>query len=192
MPIYGQFSDPVPEDFLSPICEATFGTERTDTILSSSNYPASPSGVDGSVDARVQLQFIGTDYIWRCSSWTFARNWVQNGGSAYVGVYQIGASYPGNDAVQYCGEPGVICHQDDIQVVVSSGLHSESFLEFETLFLTLSNTSSVRFKIQLPRRRHWSPRCRRGTRLSWPMEILTLRASPHGRRRQVPMCTLFS
>jgi hypothetical protein len=71
------------------------------------------------VDARVQLQELGTDYLWRCSAWTFARNWVQNGGTAYVGKYLVGATYPGNGEVPYCIQPGIVCHQDDIEIVVS-------------------------------------------------------------------------
>jgi carboxylesterase type B len=101
---------------LGPICEATFGPERTNTILSSAFYvPTLDAG--GTIDIRNQLQIMGTDYLWRCSSWTFARLWVQNGGSAYVGLYTIGASYPGNEEVSFCSQPGSICHQDDIQLV---------------------------------------------------------------------------
>jgi len=42
---------------------------------------------------------------------------VQNGGTAYVGKYLVGATYPGNEGVPYCTQPGIVCHQDDIEIV---------------------------------------------------------------------------
>ncbi|KAH9483951.1 cAMP-regulated D2 protein [Psilocybe cubensis] len=114
--IYSAFTTPLPEQALIPVCDDTFGEERTDVVVSSPHY-AVPPGVNGTFDARVQLQTIGTDYLWKCSGWTFARNWVQHGGTAYVGQFVVGASYPGNEAVPYCLTPGVVCHQDDIQIV---------------------------------------------------------------------------
>jgi len=116
--IYGAFPDPLPEEAFQPICDATFGPDRTAVVVSSLNYVATPS-LGGSVDARTQLQTVGTDYLWKCSGWTFARTWVQNGGTAYVGQFVIGATYPGNEAISYCTQPGIVCHQDDIQIVVS-------------------------------------------------------------------------
>ncbi|KAF8651475.1 hypothetical protein AX16_004774 [Volvariella volvacea WC 439] len=108
--IYDQFPTAPPTSWYSAICEATFGPDRTSLVLSSSFY--TPSS-----DIREQLQVMGTDYLWKCSGWTFARNWVQNGGNAYVGLFNIGASYPGNDAVSWCTQNGHVCHQDDIQLV---------------------------------------------------------------------------
>ena len=116
--IYGTFTSPLPQSVFSPICLSAFlSQERTDIIVSSSFYSFPPS--DGVVDARVQLQELGTDYLWRCSAWTFARNWVQNGGTAYVGKYLVGATYLNNQGVPYCTQPGIVCHQDDIEIVVS-------------------------------------------------------------------------
>lgn len=109
--IYNQFTSPLPTEAFPLVCDATFGEARTTTIVDSTHYPAAP-------DARTQLQLVGTDYLWKCSSWTFARNWIAHGGIAYVGVYTVGASYPGNEAVPFCTEAGNVCHQDDIQIVV--------------------------------------------------------------------------
>lgn len=116
--IYRAFPSPLAEAAFQPICDATFGSSRMPAVVSSPHY-APVVLPDGSMDARTQLQTVGTDYLWRCSSWTFARNWVQHGGSAYVGQYVVGASYPGNDAVPFCAGAGIVCHQDDIQIVVS-------------------------------------------------------------------------
>ncbi|TFK42464.1 Alpha/Beta hydrolase protein [Crucibulum laeve] len=115
--IYGNFESPLPEDAFYPVCDATFGSDRAEVVVSAPFYVPVPSAVDGSVDARVQLEAVGTDYLWKCSGWTFARNWVQNGGTVFTGEYIVGASYPGNEAVPQCTQPGVICHQDDIQIV---------------------------------------------------------------------------
>lgn len=105
------------QDDLTNQCDATFGEDRSSIIFSSGFYPSAS-------DARVQLQAIGTDYLWRCSSWTFARNWASHGGSAYVGEYVVGATYPGNEIASFCTQPGIVCHQDDIEIVVSKYLVS--------------------------------------------------------------------
>lgn len=101
------------QDAFSDACNAAFGPNRTKIISSSAFYPPTP-------DARSQLEAIGTDYIWKCSGWTFARNYVSHGGTAYVGEYVVGATYPSNEAVPYCTQPGIVCHQDDIEIVVST------------------------------------------------------------------------
>ncbi|KAF8163428.1 Alpha/Beta hydrolase protein [Crassisporium funariophilum] len=149
--IYSTFQNPLPAEAFPPICDMTFGTERTNTVVASPNYAPVPSVVDGSVDARVQLQTVGTDYLWRCSGWTFAREWVGHGGTAFVGQFIVGASYPGNEAVPYCSQPGVVCHQDDIQIVfgtVSNPTSAQSALTDEMqkrykAFLTNGNPNAA-------------------------------------------------
>jgi hypothetical protein len=112
--IFSTFTDPLPDSDFIPIVNATLGPTRTNTIVSSSFYQ--PPSING--DARYRLETLGTDYIWRCSSWTFARNWVQHGGQAYVGVYTVGATYPDNAGIPFCTTPGSVCHEDDIMIVV--------------------------------------------------------------------------
>ncbi|EGN95639.1 hypothetical protein SERLA73DRAFT_95197 [Serpula lacrymans var. lacrymans S7.3] len=114
--IYGSFPDAVPEAEYNLVVNGTFGAQRTNTLVTSNLY-VSQAEESTITDFRPQLQSLGTDSVWRCATWTFARNWVQNGGSAYVGLYVVGASYPGNSAVSYCTESGVVCHQDDIEIV---------------------------------------------------------------------------
>ncbi|KAJ7681563.1 Alpha/Beta hydrolase protein [Mycena rosella] len=104
--------DPVPAFEFQPVCEASLGVDRTAIVMNSSFYPVDPNG-----DARVPLQLLGTDYIWRCPVWTLARSWVANGGSAYVGLFTVGATDPANADIPYCLEDGVVCHRDDIQLV---------------------------------------------------------------------------
>lgn len=108
--IYGGNSNALNQNDLTNALGAAFGSDRANAIISSRFYPTAP-------DARVQLQAIGTDYMWRCSSWTFARNWASHGGKAYVGEYVVGETYPGNDKIPYCVQPGNVCHQDDIEIV---------------------------------------------------------------------------
>ncbi len=104
-------------DFL---VEQTFGDPATETILNSTFYAIPSTDQDNDdFDSRPTLELLGTDQIWRCPGWTFARNWVSNGGAAYVGHYVVGASYPGNEAVPFCTQSGSVCHQDDIEIVVS-------------------------------------------------------------------------
>lgn len=116
--IYSVFPDTVPEDQFEECVNATVGSSRTQQLLSSSHYSL-PSGVDrATADARVQLQQLATDYLWKCPTWTFGRNWAGNGGNVFMGMYVVGATYPGNDEISYCTNPGVVCHQDDIEIVV--------------------------------------------------------------------------
>ena len=115
--IYGAFTSDVDATTYEEAVLATFGNPRTDRILDTAVYAVSPA-VDGvSPDQRPQLEVLGTDQIWRCATWTFARNWVGNGGKAYVGEYKVGATYPGNEEVPFCTTGGAVCHQDDIEIV---------------------------------------------------------------------------
>lgn len=132
--IYGGFPDTVNDSFYEQLVSFTFGTPRTDRILDTAVYAVSPA-VDGvDTDQRPTLEALGTDQIWRCASWQFARNWVGNGGKAYVGEYMVGATYPGNDEVPFCKSGGAVCHQDDIEIVVSHlAAHSLSFQDVHIL-----------------------------------------------------------
>lgn len=116
--IYSAFPDTVSEDQFEGCVDASFGSPRTQQIVSSPHYSL-PAGVDrATADARVQLQQLATDYLWKCAAWTFGRNWASNGGNVFMGMYVVGATYPGNDEIAYCTNPGVVCHQDDIELVV--------------------------------------------------------------------------
>ncbi|KAG2019995.1 carotenoid ester lipase [Coprinopsis cinerea AmutBmut pab1-1] len=116
--IYSIFPDPVPEMYFWGATDRTFGAERTDIILSSPYYVPSPAFiVDGALDGRGQLQLLATDYLYKCPGWTFGKAWAQSGGQVYVGEYVNGASYPANANIPICTQPGVVCHQDDIQIV---------------------------------------------------------------------------
>ncbi|KAI0076437.1 alpha/beta-hydrolase [Panus rudis PR-1116 ss-1] len=111
--------DPPDYEFM---VNAAFGDSSAKKLLAFPDYavPPSTNTSDGKVitpNVVSQLSQMGTDQVWRCPSWTFARNWVSHGGKAYVGEYFVGASYPGNDAVAFCTQSGVVCHQDDIEIV---------------------------------------------------------------------------
>lgn len=113
--IYETFTSPVSEQVFTLALEATFGSSRADTIISSQRYQVLTSG--GVVDERPQLEKLGTDYLWKCSSWTFSRTWASQGGPAYVGMYVVGATYPDNVGIPFCTSNGAVCHEDDIEIV---------------------------------------------------------------------------
>ncbi|KAJ6541458.1 alpha/beta-hydrolase [Mycena capillaripes] len=106
------FQDPIPASFFEGTCDVSLGPNRTQIVMDSPFYPVDPYG-----DARGPLEVLTTDYLWRCSGWTFARNWVGNGGKAFVGMYTLGATYPTNVNTSFCLEDGVVCHEDDIYIV---------------------------------------------------------------------------
>jgi hypothetical protein len=113
--IYSIFNDPVDTSSYTTIVHSSLGEPRASNLLSSPYYhvPGGPTA-----DARVQLEKMGTDQVWRCATWTFARNWIQHGGKAFVGRYTVGATYPDNSDIPFCSEDGVVCHEDDIKIVV--------------------------------------------------------------------------
>lgn len=98
------------------VANATLGPDRAEKVSASSFYTIVPDS-DGEMDSRIQLERLATDYLFRCPTWTFARNWANNGGTVYVGQYQVGATYTVNNLVPFCLSPGVVCHQDDIEIV---------------------------------------------------------------------------
>ncbi|KAJ8456979.1 hypothetical protein ONZ45_g18502 [Pleurotus djamor] len=113
--IYGFFDQPLGEQDFTGFVAASLGQSRADTLLAS-NFYVPQTGVEV-VDARPQLEAMGTDQMWKCANWAFARNWITHGGTAYVGFFSVGATYPGNEDVPFCTGNGAVCHQDDIQIV---------------------------------------------------------------------------
>ncbi|KAI0303553.1 alpha beta-hydrolase [Multifurca ochricompacta] len=115
--IYSHFANPMSASLYSAIVQATFEDPRASNLLDSPSYQV-PVFADGRVaDARVQLERMGSDQVWRCPTWTFARSWTQNGGRAFVAHYTVGATYPDNHDISFCAQAGVVCHEDDIQIV---------------------------------------------------------------------------
>ncbi|KAL5490045.1 hypothetical protein ACEPAI_4878 [Sanghuangporus weigelae] len=114
--IYSMFTDPLPEAAFASVCNITLGADRTSKVVNSQHYALPASDSTSDVDARVQLETAGTDQIWRCPSWTFARAFAAAGGKVYVGKYVVGVTYPDNEDIAFCKDGG-ICHEDDIQVV---------------------------------------------------------------------------
>ena len=151
--IYNSFPSPLNESDFQPICNASLGPARTSRIINSTFYgPVVLS--DEAVDARDQLQPLGTDQMWKCASWTFARNWVRNGGTAYVGLFTAGATYPPNAQIPFCEQN--VCHQDDIMIVVGfcSLLSMLSLEKPDHIYF-----SSVQSQIQLQRSPPLFQRC---------------------------------
>ncbi|KAG1754325.1 Carboxylesterase [Suillus lakei] len=112
--IYASFPNPMPEAEYVAIVNASFGETRYKAIMGSPSYAVGTAQND---DYRPQLQVLATDSIWRCATWTFR---------AKLGLYSVGASYPGNSAVSFCTEPDVVCHQDDIEIVFGTALNPDS------------------------------------------------------------------
>jgi hypothetical protein len=117
--IYTLFDSPVSAQGFAVDVNLFLGSSRADTVLASPFYPVQTSGA--SVDTRPSLEKLGTDYMWKCSSWTFSRTWASNGGPSYVGMYVLGATYPDNAGIPFCTTNGTVCHEDDIQIVVRLG-----------------------------------------------------------------------
>ena len=146
--IYISFPEPLSESDFRPICNASLGPARTSSIIGS-NFYGPVVLLDEAVDARDQLQLLGTDQMWKCASWTFARNWARHGGTAYVGLFTVGATYPPNTKIPFCGQTGNVCHQDDIMIVVGfcslpsiSSLTKPDYI-YSVRYCLKSNSSAV-------------------------------------------------
>ncbi|KAJ7112387.1 alpha/beta-hydrolase [Mycena crocata] len=110
--IYGMFTASIGTSLFAPVCDQSLGPDRTALVQSSPFY-----NLANVADTRVPLETLGTDYMWRCPTWSLARSWVGNGGKAFVGVYVTGATYPANNGIAFCLQSGSVCHQDDIEIV---------------------------------------------------------------------------
>lgn len=109
--IYGLVTSFMSDEFFQEWVEGSYGDPKATTVLDSSFYSV-PVLADGEQeDSRVPLTQMGTDSIWRCPAYTFARSWASNGGKAYVGQFQVGAHYPANSDVDECQDSDVVCHQ---------------------------------------------------------------------------------
>ncbi|KAJ7670877.1 alpha/beta-hydrolase [Mycena polygramma] len=91
--IYGEFTTALDTSLFASVCQASLGDSRSATLLASPFY-----NVTSVADTRVPLETLGTDFNWRCPTWSLARSWVGHGGRAFVG-------------------PGSVCHEDDIEIV---------------------------------------------------------------------------
>ncbi|KAJ7256473.1 alpha/beta-hydrolase [Mycena haematopus] len=109
--IFGMFNAALDSSVFELAAQQSLGDARTATLMASPFYNTSD------VDTRIPLETLGTDYVWRCPTWSLARSWVGNGGKAFVGVYFTGATYPANNDIAFCLESGSVCHQDDIEIV---------------------------------------------------------------------------
>jgi hypothetical protein len=116
--IYSRFSGPMDTSLYSLVVHSSFGEPKATNLLAFPDYQV-PVLADGlAADARVELEKIGSDEVWRCPTWTFARSWTGHGGKAFVALYGVGATYPDNAAIPFCAESGSVCHEDDIEIVV--------------------------------------------------------------------------
>jgi hypothetical protein len=132
--IGSSFSLDTPSSYYQPVVDATFGSSRTTTLLSSQWYSMNQLQAQTPTDdqTRVQLEYLGTDATWRCPNWSFARSYVAKGGSVHVGRFMLGATYETKPPVDYCLEYGRVCHEDDIYITVrlSSTSLSTSLVNF--------------------------------------------------------------
>jgi len=115
--IYGQFTNSMNTSFYEALVHASFQEPEASNLLESPYYRVPVLSDGNAADARVQLEKMGSDQVWRCATWTFARSWTQHGGKVYVAQYTVGATYPDNQGIPYCIQHGVVCHEDDIEIV---------------------------------------------------------------------------
>ncbi|KAJ7051502.1 alpha beta-hydrolase [Mycena amicta] len=133
----------------TPTVDMFLGDDRAETVVDSPFYPIDPNGDE---DARVPLQVLGTDYIWRCSAWTFAREWIANGGAGNVW----------GGSVEARRDDGVVCHRDDIELVFGttpSPSPAQHILttEIQARYRAFLETDNPNPSLPLPAMEQWLP-----------------------------------
>jgi hypothetical protein len=116
--IYGSFTNPITSSTYEEIVHQAFEEPRASNLLASPYYQVPVLAGGQTADARVELEILGTDQVWRCPTSTFARSWTSNGGTAFVAQFTVGATHPDNNDIPFCAGAGVVCHEDDIEIVV--------------------------------------------------------------------------
>jgi hypothetical protein len=116
--IYGSITAPLDALSYAELVGSSFGEPCSSNLLAFPGYQVPNPAGGQTADARIQLEKLGTDQVWRCPTWTFARSWTQHGGRAFVAQYTLGATYQDNKNIPFCFGPGVVCHEDDIEIVV--------------------------------------------------------------------------
>jgi len=143
--IYGSFPNSINNSTYEEIVLQAFEEPRATNLLESPYYRVPVPSRGQSADARVELEKMGTDQVWRCPVSTFARSWTRHGGRAFVAEFTAGATYPDNDNILFCAEAGVVCHEDDIEIVfgtvsnptlAQSSLISEVQARYKSFLLT--------------------------------------------------------
>lgn len=142
--IYGSlFATPLDASSYAGFVHSSFGETCANSLLAYPGYQVPTSSGGQTADARIELERLGTDQVWRCPTWTFARSWTQHGGRAFVAQYTLGATYPDNKNVPFCSGPGAVCHEDDIEIVVRDLIgFSLSLFNDKTQFGTVPNPTS--------------------------------------------------
>jgi hypothetical protein len=105
------------------IVQPALGSSRASTFLSAPYYnPNNPNLVqpyDNDEDLYKQvIDRSGTDQMWKCAGWDFAKRWTGAGGKIWVGEFELGATYAGSEGLPYCTNKGRVCHQDEIYILV--------------------------------------------------------------------------
>ena len=142
--IYGSFTSAIDASTYEAIVNSSFGEACASNLLAYPGYQVPILTGGQTADARVQLEELGTDQVWRCPTWTFARSWTQNGGTAFVAQYAVGATYVDNENIPFCSEAGIVCHEDDIEIVVRDFIAlSLSLFNDQIQFGTVPNPTSA-------------------------------------------------
>jgi carboxylesterase type B len=144
--IYGSFTDPMSTSLYSQVVQGLLKDPRANNVLASPYYQVPVPAYGQTVDARVELERLGTDWVFRCPTWTFARSWIHHGGKVFVSLYSLGATYPDNEGIPFCTETGSVCHEDDIEIVVRLVNHSV----YSSLTKCSSAQSSTLLQPKLP------------------------------------------
>jgi carboxylesterase type B len=110
--IGSNFPAPIPSIYFAGVVQSQMDSSRANAVVSSSFYTVPGTGDDAT---RETLDKWATDWSWRCSSWSFARTWMNHGGKVWTGQFVKGATYKGNEVIDYCN--GKVCHQDDIYIL---------------------------------------------------------------------------
>lgn len=106
----------------------SLGSDRGEKVMDAPWYnplpgvspPVTPAYLVQADITREALSRLGTDQLWKCAIWNFAKRWAAAGGKAYTVLFDVGITYPANSGNDLCQEGGMVCHEDEIMLIVSA------------------------------------------------------------------------
>lgn len=100
----------IPADYYSTYVEALMDPDRASKVLNSGLYDIDTSQNDA---ARLELEVLGTDWVWRCANQQAALNLTMHGeqGRIWLAEFDVGIPYPSNSGIAFCKNK--VCHQGE-------------------------------------------------------------------------------
>jgi carboxylesterase type B len=127
---------------------AVIGPSRAETISSSPFFTFDPSDPDTTRDT---LSAVGTLFFWTCSNQFISLAYTSQA-NVYLYQLQVGFTFPDNEDDGMCLKSGVVCHEDDIELLFGtftskpSAAQAAAGVEMRTRWIAFATTGNPNVK----------------------------------------------